>query len=434
MLSTTHRMRLMTKEEARVITGWRYEAPYSFYNMEEDPETIQELLNGSYFSVIGQEEELVGYFCYGKNAQVPGGHQQGLYTGEKVLDIGLGLRPDLTGKGMGLDFLDIGLNFAQMNYTVSAFRLSVATFNMRAIAVYENVGFKKVDTFMSKVRDEEVQFMLMTLKSSVQQILRDNLPLNLAKQISSYKWEEIMIGCSGSYVFRLYNESVCNNKQENMYLKIIEKEKTESLIPEKERLDWLKDKLPVPQFLYFSEDLEHEFMLISELPGLISCHSSFTDNLPEILTQIAFGLRLIHAVPIVHCPFNQSLDCKIKNAERRVQLGLVDEDDFDEKRQGRKSEELLTELKANRPTSEELVFTHGDYCLPNIIIEQGKISGFIDWGRAGVADKYQDLALAARSIAYNFGREYVNTFFEAYGIEEIDQEKVEYFQLLDEFY
>lgn len=73
MASTTYKMRLMKEEEAKKITGWRYETPYSFYNMEEDPETIQELLDGSYFSVLNQEEDLIGYFCYGKNAQVPGG-------------------------------------------------------------------------------------------------------------------------------------------------------------------------------------------------------------------------------------------------------------------------------------------------------------------------------------------------------------------------
>lgn len=146
-----------------MITSWKYEPPFSFYNMNMDPETIQELLDGSYFSVINQEEELVGYFCYGKNAQVPGGHQQGLYTGENVLDIGLGLRPDLTGKRRGLNFLIAGLDYAKINYTTSAFRLSVATFNHRAIALYEKAGFKKVETFMSKVRNDEIQFMLMTL-------------------------------------------------------------------------------------------------------------------------------------------------------------------------------------------------------------------------------------------------------------------------------
>lgn len=164
MASTTYKMRLMKEEEAKKITGWRYETPYSFYNMEEDPETIQELLDGSYFSVLNQEEDLIGYFCYGKNAQVPGGHQQGLYSRENIVDLGLGLRPDLTGKRMGLNFLNTGLDYARLNYSSSDFRLSVATFNRRAIALYEKAGFKKEEAFMSKVRDDEIEFMLMTTR------------------------------------------------------------------------------------------------------------------------------------------------------------------------------------------------------------------------------------------------------------------------------
>lgn len=161
MKAATYMMKLMTVEAANIITRWKYEPPYSFYNMVNDSEGVQELLDGSYFIVINRKEELVGYFCYGKNAQVSGGHKLGLYIGKDILDIGLGLRPDLTGKGMGLHFLNIGLDFARLNYPSSAIRLSVATFNRRAVTLYDKAGFKKVETFMSKVRGDEVEFMLM---------------------------------------------------------------------------------------------------------------------------------------------------------------------------------------------------------------------------------------------------------------------------------
>ncbi|GAA3333918.1 hypothetical protein GCM10020331_099850 [Ectobacillus funiculus] len=80
---------------------------------------------------------------------------------------------------------------------------------------------------------------------------------------------------------------------------------------------------------------------------------------------------------------------------------------------------------SKRPTNEDLVFTHGDYCLPNIIINEGKVSGFYRLGgRAGISDRYQDLALVIRSIAYNFWRESHSPFFlKTYGVTGLDELK-----------
>src|SRR5579884_792904 len=97
----------MTEATAREMLSWRYEAPYDFYN--SDPESVEEdvaeALEGSQYSVRDARGELVGFLAFGECAQVPGGHRAGAYTGEDVVDIGLGMRPDLTGKGLGLPFM-----------------------------------------------------------------------------------------------------------------------------------------------------------------------------------------------------------------------------------------------------------------------------------------------------------------------------------------
>jgi aminoglycoside phosphotransferase len=69
-----------------------------------------------------------------------------------------------------------------------------------------------------------------------------------------------------------------------------------------------------------------------------------------------------------------------------------------------------------------------------VIIAHEAVSGFVDWGRAGIADRYQDLALCARSIAANLGPEWVTAFFEHYGLTIIDQRKLSFYELLDEFF
>lgn len=80
---------------------------------------------------------------------------------------------------------------------------------------------------------------------------------------------------------------------------------------------------------------------------------------------------------------------------------------------------------------------NGDYCLPNIIVSNGNLSGFIDWARAGVADRYQDLALAARSPRHNMGprgHELASLFFQEYGMKHVDFRKLHYYILLDELF
>ena len=79
--------------------------------------------------------------------------------------------------------------------------------------------------------------------------------------------------------------------------------------------------------------------------------------------------------------------------------------DDEAKKRFRGPYELLKWLEDNKP-AEESVFSHGDYCLPNIFAEGGKISGFIDLGNAGACDRYQDIALCLRSIEQNFSGKY----------------------------
>jgi aminoglycoside phosphotransferase len=117
----------------------------------------------------------------------------------------------------------------------------------------------------------------------------------------------------------------------------------------------------------------------------------------------------------------------------------VRDDNFDAARQGRSAQDLYAELAAIPAASEERVFTHGDYCLPNVLLVSDgaggfRVSGFVDCGNAGIADRYQDLALCARSVAGNLGPEWVSALFARYGLEHADETKLGYYQLLDEFF
>lgn len=151
----------MNYDEAKQISKWVYKEPYSIYSMDGSNNCIDELLNGAYFSVSDIENNLMGYYCFGKSAQV--GNQFGVYDCREITDIGLGINPNLCGQGLGLEFFSKGLDFARNNLSVKRFRLTVATFNQRAINVYLRAGFKKVYYFKRKAEVGKIDFWVMIL-------------------------------------------------------------------------------------------------------------------------------------------------------------------------------------------------------------------------------------------------------------------------------
>jgi [ribosomal protein S18]-alanine N-acetyltransferase len=132
----------MTEEYAKQILTWKYEAPYDFYNNEESTESLNELLENSYYAVLNTDETLIGFFCIGSAAQVPFGNTVGAYL-EDISDIGIGMNPTLTGKGFGAEFFSFILSYILETYKVNSLRLTVAAFNQRAIHLYTKLGFVK---------------------------------------------------------------------------------------------------------------------------------------------------------------------------------------------------------------------------------------------------------------------------------------------------
>jgi aminoglycoside phosphotransferase len=258
--------------------------------------------------------------------------------------------------------------------------------------------------------------------------IQKTLPPNLAQAVSGYAWRQIHLGLSPSNVFRLGSPD-----KNSLYLKTSPRIPGFSLLQEKLRLDWLKNRLPVPEVLTFCETADTDYLLLSEISGTPASEDCSKKDVPRIIEQLVNGLKTIHALPFEDCPFDERLDYKIELVRERMLKGLVDETDFDEERQGKTAEDIFSELVETKPADEDLAFTHGDYCVPNIVFKEGKLSGFIDWGNAGVADRYQDISLLTRSISYNFGEDWTQSVFEIYGIEP-DWKRIRFYRLLDEFF
>lgn len=151
----------MSESLAGQILAWHYPAPYDVYNPTGGAAGLAELMNGEYYAAVGDSGQLVGFCCFGPAARVPAGEVAGCYQ-QLALDVGLGLRPDLTGRGLGACFLAAVLQFAGTLDHVNLLRLTVLQFNQRAIRVYLRSGFAVSDQFDLVRADGARSFLVMT--------------------------------------------------------------------------------------------------------------------------------------------------------------------------------------------------------------------------------------------------------------------------------
>lgn len=214
---------------------------------------------------------------------------------------------------------------------------------------------------------------------------------------------------------------------------------------EVQAMQWLTGRLAVPEVLAHEYKDGKSYLLMTRAIGQMACDKHYMKN-PEKLTELlAQALQQLWRIDISDCPLDQRLDRKLKAARFRVENNLVDTENVEPDTFGPNGFEspgtLLEWLITHRPT-EELVLSHGDFCLPNIFIEDGGKFSFIDLGRTGVSDKWQDIALCYRSLKHNYagkygGEEYSKfdpkILFEKLGLEP-DWEKIQYYILLDELF
>ncbi|OWV70159.1 aminoglycoside phosphotransferase [Rhizobium sp. R634] len=254
-------------------------------------------------------------------------------------------------------------------------------------------------------------------------------PGRLAAHLSGYRMERDLLGRSTASVFRLEGEGL-----PALYLKVEAAGPFGELDDEAARLGWRKASgLACPDVIVRESDGERNWLLFSALPGSDLASAAALTSLARV-ELLAEALADLHRLPIASCPFDHRLEKRLLVAKARMEAGIVDEEDFDAARLGKSAAELFAALVSMRPGDEDLVVTHGDACLPNFVASDGRFSGYIDCSRLGVADRHQDIALACRSIAYNFGEALVQPFLDRYGMPAPDPARLDYYQLLDEFF
>ena len=281
--------------------------------------------------------------------------------------------------------------------------------------------------------DEMRRGMYLREYMALSELLIDRLPGSIRDIVAGKPFTVDVTGKSGSTVM-IFDDYVLKVMPLGM-----EEEKTVQMVR------WLSGKVPVPEILAFEEDGEKQYLLMSKVPGEMSCSKYYLERPEEVVTVLADTLKLLWSIDISDCPRDCGLEIELQKAKRQVDEHLYDLEDTEPDTFGeggfKDPEELIQWLYDHKPAYEP-VLSHGDYCLPNVFIENGKLSGLIDLGNSGIADKWEDIAMCYRSLKHNFdgtygGKVYEDfrpeMLFEKLGIEP-NWEKIKYYIWMDELF
>lgn len=259
------------------------------------------------------------------------------------------------------------------------------------------------------------------------------IPSKIKSFIDNKTYNIDNIGMSGSQVLIF----------EDMVLKI--QDNSSFVQNEVDIMQWLEGRISVPKVIGYKVEDKKSYLLMSKIDGKMACDEYYLKNPHVLLEGLACGLKMLWDVNIEQCPYMRDLDTVLHEANMRVKNNLVDLDNVESTTFGKggfESPKHLIEWLENNKPSFEPVFSHGDFCLPNIFMDNGYLKGFIDLGRAGIGDKWNDIALCYRSLKHTFDGTYggkvykefkPEMLFEKLGIDP-DWDKINYYLLLDELF
>lgn len=225
----------------------------------------------------------------------------------------------------------------------------------------------------------------------------------------------------------------CRIDEATYYLKVIDKvfsQTTYSVRREAEAMQWMADKLNVPELMEYGQIEENEYLIMSEIRGRHI--DEFVETPLQYITYLVKAIKLLWSIDISSCKFSSRLDIRLQELDYLLKNNLADVDRTNWSTTSFTEPEELYSWLCNNRLPEELVFSHGDIGA-NFFVADGEIY-FYDLARCGVADKWIDIALCVRNIRdYYPDSDYERVFFEMLGVEPDDQ-KIDYYILLDEMF
>ena len=206
-----------------------------------------------------------------------------------------------------------------------------------------------------------------------------------------------------------------------------------TLADEGARMTWARGAgLPCPEVVALGEVDGVEWLVTMALPGTSAWTHPWRDNRQEEVVQAAaHALRRLHdEAPSADCPFDEGAAVALGRRRQRHARGELQWDHIHPDHSTRSLDDALDWLERNTPSPAARVVCHGDYAAPNVLLDgDGALTGFVDVGRLGVADRWWDLAVGSWYAIFDFGPWAEHAFLQAYGVER-DEGLIEYYRLL----
>ena len=166
-----------------------------------------------------------------------------------------------------------------------------------------------------------------------------------------------------------------------------------------------------------------DYTITEKVPGEDCTH--YMDDPERLCDTIAINLRMLHDQPFAECPIQDRITGYIRSVLNGYAGGKYEHDLFEGLWEFSSDQAAWEAAREGMSSLERNVLMHGDYCLPNIMLDDWKLSGFIDLINGGVCDRHIDVLWGIWTLKYNLGTgQYTDRFIDAYGQDAINKEKL----------
>ena len=179
-----------------------------------------------------------------------------------------------------------------------------------------------------------------------------------------------------------------------------------------------------PEVLGYTSE-ECDWLLTRRVRGEDCTHSLYLSDPKRLCDLMAEKLRELHETDAGDCPVQNRMETYFALAEENFHAGRYDTSYFTDIYGDASVDEIYSILEDGKEILKNEVLLHGDYCLPNIMLDNWSFSGFIDLGNGGVGDRHIDIYWGAWTLNFNLKTDkYRERFFDAYGRDKIDPDAI----------